>query len=268
MMSADELGQHFRQYFRPVLAATHSLVVEAHRIRYDVYCKEMKFEDDPGNFMEIDEFDYYAQHGLISHKGSQSFCGCVRLVVPPLSNRFAKLPIEKHCSNAIDKDIIDISKMERGTFGEISRLAVRSQFRRRNTDAKTPSGAPPTKSSFQENERRHFPQLAVALYLTGAAIAMLNNIRHVFAMMEPRLAKHMNYQGIMFQQIGPAVDYHGIRAPYYINDKALFESLPPVLHTLYTAIYEELREQFSPELSVHNLSHQEEITHNHLYGSK
>jgi len=44
-------------------------------------------------------------------------------------------------------------------------------------------------------------------------------------MMEPRLARNMGFVGIKFRQIGPVVDYHGRRAPYYINAELLHAHL-------------------------------------------
>jgi hypothetical protein len=37
----------------------------------------------------------------------------------------------------------------------------------------------------------------------------------------------MRFVGIQFEQIGPVIDYHGKRAPYYINPNLLMENLTP-----------------------------------------
>ncbi|MEY8216638.1 MAG: hypothetical protein RPR97_19405 [Colwellia sp.] len=47
-------------------------------------------------------------------------------------------------------------------------------------------------------------------------------IRHVYVMMEPRLARCIKFIGINFHKLGEAVDYHGLRAPTnYINPEIL-----------------------------------------------
>ena len=46
-------------------------------------------------------------------------------------------------------------------------------------------------------------------------------------MMKPRLARSMRFIGIKFEQIGPVIDYHGKRAPYYINQELLLKNLTP-----------------------------------------
>ncbi|MDE1464595.1 PEP-CTERM/exosortase system-associated acyltransferase [Spartinivicinus poritis] len=260
MLNPNAIVDHFYQYFKPVLASNLSLVQHAYRIRCDVYCKELKFEPDTTSDFETDDFDHYAQHVLIEHLSSQSHAGCVRLVVPPKNNRDAQLPLEKYCYEALDKSIVDIDSFERGTFGEISRLAVKSQFRRRSGDSKTPTGAPEVKQTNQAEERRNFPFIAVSLYLSVTAIAKLNEIEHVFVMMEPRLAKHLGMMGITFQQIGPVVDYHGRRAPYYINEGIFHKNLPHLAKPFFERVYSDLADQFSPELSIHNMSHQRTLT--------
>ena len=67
----------------------------------------------------------------------------------------------------------------------------------------------------------------MGLYLCAASIVIENDIKHTFVMMEPRLARSMKFIGIQFEQIGPAINYHGKRAPYYINPSLLMENLTP-----------------------------------------
>jgi len=63
-------------------------------------------------------------------------------------------------------------------IGEFSRLAVRSMFRRREGDAKTPDGINPGRMSQEKNLEgsRYFPVIAVALYLAGTIYR--NTARH------------------------------------------------------------------------------------------
>lgn len=259
MLNPNAIVDHFYQYFNPTLGSSLPIVEHAYRLRCDVYCKELKFEPDTTSEFETDDFDHYSQHVLIKHLATDSFAGCVRLVVPPKTNRDAQLPLEKYCYAALDKSIVDIESFERGTFGEISRLAVRSQFRRRSGDSKSPTGASEAKQANQAEERRNFPFIAVSLYLSVTAIAKLNEIEHVFVMMEPRLAKHLGMMGINFQQIGPVVDYHGRRAPYYINEGVFHKNLPHLAKPFFERVFQDLSDQFTPELSIHNMSHQQTL---------
>ena len=49
-------GYLFHRYFRAVSAATDDQINEVFRIRYDVYCAELQFED-PGKFPDKREID-------------------------------------------------------------------------------------------------------------------------------------------------------------------------------------------------------------------
>jgi hypothetical protein len=59
-------------------------------------------------------------------------------------------------------------------------------------------------------------------------------------MMEPRLARHLRYGGIHFEQVGEAVDFRGVRAPYFISRPMLFEHLTEPLRDLLSAIAADL----------------------------
>lgn len=55
-------------------------------------------------------------------------------------------------------------------------------------------------------------------------------------MMEPRLARSMRLLGIPFVQVGPAIDFRGKRAPYYINAELFHSRLAPELVYLFGEI--------------------------------
>jgi N-acyl amino acid synthase of PEP-CTERM/exosortase system len=50
---------------------------------------------------------------------------------------------------------------------------------------------------------------------------------HVFVMMEPRLARSLQFVGIMFKQLGQPIEFHGKRAAYYIDSRELKKTLSP-----------------------------------------
>ena len=58
--------------------------------------------------------------------------------------------------------------------------------------------------------------------MAAATMGINTGIRHVYVMMEPRLARCIKFIGINFHKLGEAVDYHGLRAPTnYINPEIL-----------------------------------------------
>jgi N-acyl amino acid synthase of PEP-CTERM/exosortase system len=74
---------------------------------------------------------------------------------------------------------------------------------------------------------------------------METGVKHVYVMMEPRLARSMKFVGINFVQLGEAIDYHGLRAPYYINATIFMENLSPGFKCLYKEIYKEISKGIS-----------------------
>ena len=77
---------------------------------------------------------------------------------------------------------------------------------------------------------------------------MLEGIQHTYVMMEPRLARSMSFVGIKFEQLGPVVDYHGKRAPYYINPKLLVDNLTPGFKNMLNKIQSNIQQNYVRKL--------------------
>ena len=220
------VARHFSTYLYPLVADTTELSNESYRIRNDVYCDELNFLDTGHNGLEVDDFDKYSTHCLIQHIPTTRFSGTVRVVRPETNQH--SIPLQKYCSESISKDKINPKDFAPHEICEISRLAVPKDFRKRQTDNfKGAATGVINQQIYSENELRCFPFIAVGLYLSAASVVIENEIKHTFVMMEPRLARSMSFIGIQFEQIGPAVNYHGKRAPYYINPSLLMENLTP-----------------------------------------
>lgn len=226
LKEANFISHHFSSYLEPVVATNEELREQVYRIRHNVYCEELSFEPVKENGMEMDDFDSYSRHCLIRHMGTDRYAGTVRVVRPKQPGEL--LPIEKYCLSSITNQELNPSNFRREDICEISRLAVPKEFRRREMDKfdGAATGAINQKT-YSETELRCFPFIAIGLYFSAAALALHNGIKHAYVMMEPRLARSMSFVGIKFDQIGPVVDYHGKRAPYYINQKLLYKSLTP-----------------------------------------
>lgn len=226
LKEANYISSHFSTYLTPSIAQDEALKNEVYRIRHHVYCEELGFEPVKESGLELDEFDAFSMHCLIQHVSSQNFAGTVRIVRPTEPHQ--QLPIEKYCLNSITHDELNPANFAREDVCEVSRLAVPKAFRRRQMD--NHDGAAVgiiNQQTYSETELRCFPFIAVGLYFAAAGMALEHQIKHAYVMMEPRLARSMGFVGIKFQQIGPVVDYHGKRAPYYINQKLLETSLSP-----------------------------------------
>ena len=236
---AHSISDHFTEFLQPHVALNQELREEAFKIRHNVYCEELAFEDIRENGQETDEFDCQSLFSLIKHKPTETFTSCVRLVTSKGPDEL--LPIEKYCMDSITNEELSPKRFNRAEIAEISRLAVKSDFRRRKADHYMGSGTGViSEISYSETELRCFPFIAIGLYMAAATMGMNTGIRHVYVMMEPRLARSMKFIGITFQQLGPPVDYHGLRAPYYINPEIFMKDLSPGFKSLYKTIEKDI----------------------------
>jgi len=238
---STNLTESFNKYFSVAVATTPEQKQEIYRVRYRVYCDEFGFEDG-GQYSdkaECDEFDDYAIQCLVSHRSSGIPAGCVRLVPASVGITYHLLPFEKFCAAGLDNDYLHGLGMDRGSICEISRLAVDGSFRQRSGETITRLGKH-NAMDFSHHEGRTFSLVAVAGYLATTALTAITGRTNMFAMMEPFLPDVLHKAGIEFQRVGQDVDYHGVRAPYFIKTESVLENMSPEIRHLYDAIYERI----------------------------
>ncbi len=173
------------------------------------------------------------------------FAGTVRIVGSTTENN-EMLPIEKYCISTITDLDYSPTNFPREEVCEFSRLAVPSTFRRRQTD-KFPGAATGGLNvvQYSKKELGCFSFIAIGLYFSAASLAIKLGKKHAYVMMEPRLARNLGLVGIQFRQIGPVVDYHGRRAPYYINAELLHAHLKSGFKTMLKNIQHSIGQQQS-----------------------
>jgi N-acyl amino acid synthase of PEP-CTERM/exosortase system len=246
---ANNIAAHFTQFLEPQVAINNALKEEAFKIRHNVYCEELAFEDVKEGGQEKDEFDEQSIFSLIKHKPSDIYTSCVRMV--RIQQEEQLLPIEKFCLDSITNEELHPRHFNRSEIGEISRLAVKSDFRRRKTDKfKGSATGAIEESTYSEVELRCFPFIAIGLYMAAATMAIETGIKHVYVMMEPRLARSMKFVGIKFIPLGEPIEYHGRRAPYYINAEIFFKNLSPGFKNLYQSIDSDISNQLTTLAAV------------------
>lgn len=232
--SGLSLIESFQRYFEVVLATTDVLKRQVYEVRFRVYCEEFKYEavDLFPDRMEYDEYDQFARHCLIIHRGTGLPAGCVRLVPAFGESSDFPLPLEKYCSSSLDSQLIAGLKLDRSSVCEISRLAVDGMFRKRTGEALTRFGEI-NGFEFSAQEERTFSVIAVACFLAATALTEKDMRTNVFAMMEPFLPRMMRRSGIDFQRVGKDMDYHGIRAAYFITTQFALANMNKELFQLY-----------------------------------
>ncbi len=235
----EPLTRHFFRYFDLRRALTPVEVDIALRLRYDVYCRELGYEN-PAAFpdgREQDRFDVQSAHCYLWHLQTQRAAGCFRLIRS--IGEHDLLPFEQVCAGQLHDGPLTPQTLPRLQLGEISRLAVHSDFRRRLGERESPIGV--GADSDAEPDSRHYPMVALGLFLGASALALNLGLARVYVMMEPRLARLLRSCGIVFTAVGDVIDYHGRRGPFVITGESLHQFLPPEPRALLDDLRERLR---------------------------
>lgn len=240
---AISIAENFQKYFLVEFANEKEMKDKVFRTRYRVYCEEFAYEslDNFPDGKESDSFDAFSLHCLITHKETGLPAGCVRLV--PAGPQ-TLLPFEEYCYDSLDHEYINGMNLDRNSVCEISRLAVDGAFRRRPHEEKDRFGYAHG-LKFEAEEQRIFPLIAVAAFLASTSLTVLTGKTNVFAMMEPFLPRLLKRSGIVFHRAGHDIDYHGIRAPYFITAQSALDNMKPELRELYDAIHARIGAEYA-----------------------
>jgi len=232
------LREGFCSRFEVIPAVSDALVEQVYRVRHRVYCEELGFEAIRPNAQERDDYDDHSVHLLLREAGEGLPVGCARLVRPKLTNPSAPLPFEEFCAASLDRSIVDPARLPRSTIAEVSRLAVLSEFRRRQGEAAQP--APLSEGDFGTYQYPRFPYILVSLYLGLVAVASIHGIESLFMLTEPRLAAHFAKLGVTVRHIGSPIEHRGLRIPSMMNVSEIVSGLNEYCRPLYFELLDEV----------------------------
>lgn len=152
-------------------------------LRFDVYCRERGFEN-PADFPEQMESDLYDKHSI--HLAA---------VLPETNEVIGTIRIIRHSEHGfpLEKNFRIEEKDERDKkcLGEISRLAIPKKYCQN--------------FSIIEKLYDHLFHESGRLGIT-----------HWYAGMAKGLPVLLKRRKIHFQKIGPEIEFHGVRAPYFL----------------------------------------------------
>lgn len=219
----SDLYENFRQNFEIVDADTAELREYVFRLRYQILCIEKRLPDFDAahcpDQMEKDSYDEHSSHILLRHLPSNEFVGTVRLILNDASQPSKKLPIELY--GHWDPSLCDIQALPRDRTAEISRFLVTAQFDRRKSERRTRI----RENNWDRRERcekqteAHGAALNIVLMLAAGVVRMSAKhcIENWLSVMDPALNRLLSFYGLELTPIGPFVNYHGIRRPYYVK---------------------------------------------------
>lgn len=167
-------------------ANTPDLIQDAYRIRHQVYCLERGFE--PGrDGLETDAFDAHASHVVLRRAACGTVIGTARLILPRPGLPDASFPMQTVCTQ--DR----LAALPLRHTAEISRFAMCRERRGLSMAATSLS--------------------RLALVRGLVQLSQDHGITHWCAMMERTLLRLLRGSAIHFQEMGPAIEYHGLRQP-------------------------------------------------------
>jgi N-acyl amino acid synthase of PEP-CTERM/exosortase system len=173
--------------------------------RYEIFCKELQRiassscpVSSGGRPMETDQYDPHSRHFMAYHKATGSSAASARVILPNPSglNVTPRYIIERP---------LPYPDATNDNTGEISRMAIAAQFRRRQEDRDKPfQGDPEPEMSCQpEINRRRQPELVLGIYREIYLLCQQENIRYCMAAMDNRFSRLLNTLGFPCVPVGP-----------------------------------------------------------------
>ncbi len=217
----------FLEYFEIIDANSPELLREVFRLRYQVLCVEQRAPGfEPSSYpdgLESDQYDRHSSHILLRHRPSSELVGTARLILPDPRDTMRLLPTEKHTE--IDPALLDTSRLPRQNLGEISRLVVIRRFARRKNELLYTLKHGMNVDKWAPSNQRRFPHPILALVVGIIRMSAQHNITQYLSVMEPSLNRLLGLFGLQFQPVGPLIDHHGLRRPYYMDLISLLDSM-------------------------------------------
>lgn len=208
----------FNRFLSVVPADTQSLLDQAFRLRFQVYCVERGFEDpaDYPDGRERDGDDLRSLHSLLIDRATGVAVGTVRLILPHHGD---ELPVFR----VIGARERSATRLLPETTAEVSRFAVAKSFRRQIEHG---WGSHASCTAMASRVRTDAIQL-LTFGLIRAVVMMsaFGGITHIVGMMEPALLRLLARLEIAFHPLGGLVEHHGIRQPSWAVMRQLITSI-------------------------------------------
>lgn len=219
--------QTYWRSFEVINAQTDELKERAFRLRYDVFCKENRFEESAEDAAELekDSFDPKALHFLLVHRDSGEDAGTVRILLPNEAAPLQSFPLQNIC----DHPLLTLDHKVLG-LAELSRLCMAKRFRRRPLDGRILPAYYETEAEDAEKGlgryfRRRIPYAPLGLLRSAFETALEFNIPDMVTAMDPTHFRSMKRIGLSYRVLGPRVNFHGGQQPIVFNIKNVLDNM-------------------------------------------
>ncbi|WP_394707101.1 PEP-CTERM/exosortase system-associated acyltransferase [uncultured Desulfobacter sp.] len=236
--------------FRFGQAIDDDVLKDTFRMRYEVYVDEFGFEDeaDHPDGLETDEYEKESIHFACLNE-TDSVVGTIRLVL----HSDKGFPIE-HAT----KLNFTGEKPEPDKTGEISRLTVSKDLRRRKEDGmygvesylkKKEGGVLPDDGTIPKKMAgRKNPIIVLGLYQVMLHESLRQGLTYWYMITEKKIFYALKKYGFLFHQIGEPVQYHGERIPYFADIHELLVNLKQTDAGMYNFLLAGLEEAYRPNI--------------------
>ncbi|SFK37134.1 N-acyl amino acid synthase, PEP-CTERM/exosortase system-associated [Nitrosomonas aestuarii] len=224
----NPLYDAYKNFFEIVMADTPELKNEVYSIRYQVLCTEERI---PGfdqslypDKLEKDTYDSHSTHALLKHRSTGKFIGTVRLVLPDPENSDKPFPVEAYTQ--LDAEFFSKNNISRQNTVEISRFLVIKEFQRRKGDCYFQQAKQNEANTHDSNldgtaikkERRTSINITLILMAAVVQMSAQHDVKNWLSFMNPSLNRLLCFSGLGFIPIGPLVECHGLRQPYFVKN--------------------------------------------------
>lgn len=218
----------YNKTFSILKADTSVLKERAFRLRYDIFITENMFEDiiPHEKNLEYDGYDYHAAHYLLEHEEQDQDVGYVRVILPNEQRLEASFPMQAVCDHPLLHDLQRIP-----TLCQISRMCMRSDFRKRDRDGRLLPAYYKTenKSGIVDGEmvyiRRRIPYAPLGLFRAAFEAALKHRIMDCLMFIEPEQLPYLNRMGISYSVLGPVLRYYRGMRPVVFNIKNVLDTM-------------------------------------------
>ncbi len=184
-----------------------------HRLRYQVYCEELGYED-PRSFSdgeERDRFDEDAVHFVAYDRRNQNWVGALRLIPPSVHD----LPLL--AATGIAGEVLPLFRERR--VAEISRMCVPARIRKSSDGFLASNGRVESRCASES------ALIFFALVRASVGYAFQQKIDYLAFLTSLPLSRLLARLGIKDHPAGTACNHRGIRYPRIADVAGLFQDL-------------------------------------------
>lgn len=228
-----DLLESLNSQYKVHLIESKRMLHEAYKIRHNVYCRELAYENLSKDEIEQDHYDDTSFHFLVEHLNDKSYIACARLITIPKNVASTPFPLELEVTGSqLD---LNLTKESRGNYAEISRVCILPEYRRSTLG--------------NINTKSFVSFVTISLMSACLSTALYQGRWKVIALMEARSARYLRMIGMPFDKAGEVVNFRGKRTPYQANPRRIIPLMKPSTLLLFNEIYQQLK----PSLNNHPL---------------